>query len=510
MLLTLLPYALHVGCASAATHEVRIAHVTLVSPERSTALEDASVIIRDDRIAQIAAGPAPGVSLPASAKVDTIDARGLFLSPGLIDSHVHIADFAGFAIPGMSDEQEKAHPEIARAARAQIPRSYLYFGFTTLIDLVSTPQLRERWASHSVRPDTYFCGGAAVMDGYPMHMLAKPERYRFFPYFIIEPANGSPPPPGIDPTQHTPQAVVARMRQDGAICVKTFFERGFGGDHDLPVPRVETLQALVRAAHEAGLPVLIHASSTEAQQFALAAGVDIIAHGLWNWSEPQEGNTLPAGVRTALDGVIAGHVGWQPTVQVLYGLRDLFDPAFLSDPRVERALPRELIAWYRTPEAQWFRAQIERGTNNGSPLGSEANARFAREIFARIIARDESAVGYLSQRGARILFGTDTPSAPTYANPPGLNGRLEMQRLVDAGMTPAQILHAATAANAEALKLHDVGTVQVGKRANLLLLRENPQTTIQAYDEIVKVILGGQVIDRAALAAGPVKVDQTR
>jgi imidazolonepropionase-like amidohydrolase len=68
-------------------------------------------------------------------------------------------------------------------------------------------------------------------------------------------------------------------------------------------------------------------------------------------------------------------------------------------------------------------------------------------------------------------------------------------------MTPAQIFLAATIANAEALRLHDVGTVQVGKRANLLLLREDPRVTIRAYDEIVKVILGGQVLDRAALAA---------
>jgi imidazolonepropionase-like amidohydrolase len=61
---------------------------------------------------------------------------------------------------------------------------------------------------------------------------------------------------------------------------------------------------------------------------------------------------------------------------------------------------------------------------------------------------------------------------PTYANPPGLNGRLEMQRLVDSGVTPAQIFQAATLANARALKLdRDIGTVSVGKRANLLLLR---------------------------------------
>lgn len=58
----------------------------------------------------------------------------------------------------MTDEQEKVHPDIARAAREQIPRSFLYFGFTTLIDLISTPEAMARWKSHDIAPDTYFCG----------------------------------------------------------------------------------------------------------------------------------------------------------------------------------------------------------------------------------------------------------------------------------------------------------------------------------------------------------------
>jgi imidazolonepropionase-like amidohydrolase len=59
-----------------------------------------------------------------------------------------------------------------------------------------------------------------------------------------------------------------------------------------------------------------------------------------------------------------------------------------------------------------------------------------------------------------------------------------------------------TSANAEALGLgRDIGTVEVGKRANLLLVRADPTQTIQAYAEIVKVILGGWVLDPGELAA---------
>ncbi|HEX2761764.1 MAG TPA: amidohydrolase family protein, partial [Rhizomicrobium sp.] len=88
------------------------------------------------------------------------------------------------------------------------------------------------------------------------------------------------------------------------------------------------------------------------------------------------------------------------------------------------------------------------------------------------------------------------------ANPPGLNGWLEMNNYVRAGVSPAQIFQAATLSNAKALKLdREIGTVEVGKRANLLLLREDPTKTIQAYRGIEKVILGGQVLNPAELVA---------
>jgi imidazolonepropionase-like amidohydrolase len=69
-------------------------------------------------------------------------------------------------------------------------------------------------------------------------------------------------------------------------------------------------------------------------------------------------------------------------------------------------------------------------------------------------------------------------------------------------LTPAQIFRAATLTNAEALGLsREIGTVLPGMRANLLLLRQDPTQTIQAYDGIIKVILHGRVLDRAELAA---------
>jgi imidazolonepropionase-like amidohydrolase len=487
-------FALDANPSIAATvQDVRIEHVTIVSPERENPLDDAEVTIHDGRIASIVGG-APSPAAGSASAVTTIDGKGLYLTPGLIDSHVHLG-----GIPGMTDEQETRHPDIAQRARDQIPRSYLLYGFTTLVDLISTPQEMARWKNHDVVPDTYFCGGAALMDGYPMNYLPKPMRYQTMPYMLIEP--GTTAPPDIAPEEHTPAAVVARMKADGAICVKTFYERGFGGARNLPVPKAETISGLVQAAHTNGLPVLMHANSAEAQAFGLETGVDILAHGLWNWNEPSPVTEPTPAVKTILDGVLANHVGWQPTIQVLHGERDLFDTAFLSDPRLARVLPAHLIDWYRSSEGQWFH-DVLAGRFGGKDRDPKTVEAEVNKSYAVPIDRVAHATAYLSSHDARLLFGTDTPSAPTYANPPGLNGWLEMQRLVAAGVTPARIFRSATLSNAQALKLdQDVGTVQVGKRANLLLLSQDPTQTIEAYAGIVKVLLGGRVLDPTELVA---------
>jgi hypothetical protein len=457
--------------------DLQIEHVTIVSPQRATPMPDALVRVHDGRIVEIRTVSG------ATAHRDTnfIDGSGLYLAPGLIDTL----------------EQEAQHPDIAAAARDQIPHSYLLYGFTTLIDLISTPQRMARWKSHEIAPDTYFCGGAALIDGYPMNYTPKPQRYQVWPYMLIE--AGTPAPDGIDPALHTPQAVVARMKSDGAICVKTFFE--------LPVPKLETIREVVKAAHAAGIPVLMHANSDEAQRFGLGAGVDIMAHGMWNvYQEHSTTSEVTPGMRKILDEELARNVGYQPTMQVLYGLRDVMGASFLSDPLLTRVLPSNLIDWYRSPEGQWFHAEVSGDMKlPANPSPSQLD-QAASEAFGRVIQRSKHGTAYVVERHGRILFATDTPSAPTYANPPGLNGWLEMHRLLQAGETPAQIFKSATLTNARALKLdREIGTVQVGKRANLLLLRQDPTQTIDAYAGIAKVILNGRVLDPSELAANSVR-----
>jgi imidazolonepropionase-like amidohydrolase len=484
----------------AMAHDLRIEHVTIVSPERSSPMRNATVVIQDDRIISISRYPPSGLPSSPGTAVEVIDGKGLYLAPGLIDSHVHAS-----GVPGMGPAQEQAHPDIAHAAREQVPRSYLYFGYTTLIDLISAPEQLRAWNAHDVHPDIYFCGGTPIPGGYPTGYVSKADLARQFPYMIVQRGEEASAPVGVDPAMHTTEAVITRMKADGALCVKTFYERGFGEVDEMPAPRLDTIRALVKAAHVVHMPVFIHANGTDAQEFAVQAGADIIAHGLWHWNREPQATELTAQAKTILDSVLAAKMGWQPTMQVLYGERDLFDPSYLSDPILTPVVPASALEWYRSPDGQWFRDVLAAILLPKPVLESNdpsAQWNSVRSSMAAPIARNANATRYMAAHEARILFGTDTPSAPTYANPPGLNGWLEMRRLIEAGLTPDQVFRAATLSNAQALGLSgEIGTVQTGKRANLLLLRKDPTQTIQAYDEIVKVILHGRVLDRAELAA---------
>ena len=445
--------------------------VTVISPERPAALTHAYVRIASGRIAD--------VSTHALKGDVTVDGRGRFLIPGLIDSHMHLG-----SVPGMQAPQRAAHPELVAQAVAQEPRSYLYFGFTTVLSLGDTAAPIQRWNALDVRPDAYFCGGTPLVNGYAFTSFAAN------PYFLFNPDQASALPASVDRTAHTPAAVVERMARDGATCVKSYRESGFGPDAGrLPVPGVETIRAVVAAAHARNMPVFLHANSMAAQQFAIQAGVDVIAHGMWNGQQSTV-DTLAAGVEPILQAVVERRVGYQPTAQVIRGLGAELDDAFFADPLLADVYAPPLIAWYRSPEGGWFRHQELDGT--------------LPAVYDRVGGYGDAVTRYLARHDARLLFGTDTPSAPVYTNPPGLNGFYEMRRWIAAGVSLRQLLRAATIENARIVRLdREIGSIEKGKRANLLLLRANPLDSVEAYNTIETVFLDGRLIPRARLSASP-------
>jgi imidazolonepropionase-like amidohydrolase len=466
--------------------ELLIQNVSIVSAERDAPSEPLDVLIRDDRIVEIG----QALSVAGLKEDNIIDGTDLFLSPGLIDSHTHLSGYWS-----MTSEQQEANPEVYSAFREQFPRSFLYYGVTTVIDLSSNAERISAWNDRAIRPQAYFCGGAILVDSYPMNISLEPFPYEYFSNFLYdETQEDSDWPVGYDKAEHTPEVVVANIKSEGAICVKSAYERGFNPFAAAwPLPSLELLQALTAAAHENGLPLVLHATSLAGQQIGLQAGVDAFVHGLFT---PDATSGLNAEAIQLLDEINQQGIGWQPTIQVLYGQRDLHDPSYLASSDLQNALPRSLIEWYATEDGQWYRDEMAlnwKGVIDN--FGWQA-------IQAEQIVNVTAATNYLADLHGSLLFGSDTPGNATFAMPPGLNGRLEMNNWQAAGVTALKTFQAATIDNAEFFGLQDeIGTVEVGKQADLLLLKFDPTKNIEAYDSIQMIILDGEVLNRADLSA---------
>lgn len=461
--------------------ELLIRDVTVVSPERSAPLPHVDVLIRAGRIAKIG----PRLVAPGS---QNLAGRGRFLIPGLIDSHVHIASPVGF-----DNTVASAHPDLPAAYRAQVPRAYLAFGFTTLIDLAFDPRTGASFEAAPLHPRLFNCGpGLRIAGGYGAQHLPKNLKPEDAANLVFEPSAASSWPAGLDPNDYAPKKVVARVADSGAICLKVYVESGFGLFH-WPVPSAETLSALHAEASRRGLPMIVHANSVEAWRAALAARSEIIAHGLWQWDGDRMVADPPPSARAVIRQAAQQGAADQPTLRVVYGENSVFDSSLIDDPRYAIAMPRKLVAFLHTDEgAAPRRAAADRYRKNFPN---------APAVVATAERRASATLSLMRADGVRLLLGSDTPSEEGgIGNPPGLNGRLELQHWADAGIPLRRILRAATLDNAKAFGLaKDLGSVEVGKRADLLLLSANPLRDISAYDTIDTIVLGGHPVGRDQL-----------
>ena len=464
-----------------------ITNVTIVSPEALNHVAKGSVLIEGERIIRV--DRKPNAKKPAGATV--VDGEGQFLIPGLIDSHVHLA-----SVPGMGFDQRGVNPEMVKAYYKQLPRSYLYYGYTTVVDLmVIDPTVLKDFRESPQHPDVYDCGQALIeANGYPMAFAPAEVRFKLFSNFLYDPQQASSIPAEYKPEDHTPAADVARVKASGGICVKSFYERGFGKDKNLPVMSADTFAEIRKAATADGLVLMLHANSYEAEKFGVDGGVDVLAHGMWHWGDMDREASLPDEIKQLLDRIVEKRIGYQPTFQVLEGERAYFEPDYLKTPAIRKVVPADLLSWFGSPEGQGFKKELVDGDTPDAAM---------RQMYdAGPLRRERLAVGYLARRDANFLFGTDTPSGPTYGNLPGLNGYLEMQQLRRAGLSFAQIFKTATISNAQEFKLDaQLGTIEPGKIANLVLLKKSPLEGVEAYDTISAVWVHGKEISRDSLAA---------
>ena len=208
--------------------------------------------------------------------------------------------------------------------------------------------------------------------------------------------------------------------------------------------------AVIDEAHQHSLQVAAHIFDLEDGKGLLRAGVDIFAHGVRDRD---------------IDDEFVELVAEHPNVVLIPNLPGRGVPTDLG--WLADAIPDEELEALQESAAD-----------------PQAQAAFA--IQARNLAR-------LSDEGMTIAFGTDgnTPWAP----------HVEMEDMVAAGMTPEQVLVAATRNAAAVLGLTDMGTIEAGKSADFIVLEANPLDDITNTRLIASVYLRGEGVDRAGINA---------
>lgn len=457
-----------------------IENVTVVSSHLRVPLQKAHVLISDGRIKTVSSS-----KIKRTLGVHVIDGAALYLTPGIMDSHVHVS-----SIPGMGFGVEpvaREHSALAEKYYKQQPYSFLFYGVTQVVD--PNPGLEwVKFTSSELHPDYYRCEVITSSTTFPLVEKTDDLSKSMFSYIVDE---------GVAETAiNSPEQIVKRIANSGASCIKVYFEDGYGEDSQWPLLSDDTLTRIRKAASHHELPLLAHANALDMYQRAIDAEVDVIAHGLWNWGEFSGDIDIAQPMYRVLNELMSKSIGYMPTQRVIAGLGELMLPNSQNVPEFNQVTPSELLEWYKQPSAQWFRRVLRTGFD-GLP----------DEIIARIFLKDrigkgEKIIKTLAKQGYPLLLGSDFPGSPSFSNQPGLTTFLEMKAMANAGVSLTAILEAATINNAQQFNIDkEYGTVEVGKVANLLLLRQNPLTTVDAWRDIDQIILHGSVFNRSEFAA---------
>ena len=431
---------------------VTLTGVTVVDGNGTPPVTGRTVVIDAGRIVSI--GPDGAVPLDPDGEV--LDLAGHWLMPGLIDTHVHM-------------------PEVASQPR--FLDNLLSFGVTTARSTAAAPsggtELRARLDAGQVRGPRFLTAGRLI-DG--------PGSYWGGFGSVVS-------------TEAELRAEVRAQAAQGVDFVKLY--AGLGP---------ELVAAGIQEAHARGLPVVGHLGRTSWGS-AVAAGIDQLTHGCY-WGMASSVVPRPDSARFAEEYLPNTDGGFDPAL-----LEDWADAVDLDAPRfveLADAMRAGDVRWdpnlvlceavsFGDERAVLDRLQPEYDVQTASfphPYSSgwtpEERAA-AKGAFPAML----SVVGRLHREGVRLTLGTDT------MNPwmtPGSAAHRELELLVEAGLTPSEALVVGTRNGAEALGiLGDVGTVEVGKAADLLVLGGDPTEDISNVRDLRYVVAGGRPYEPGAL-----------
>ncbi|MEE8350539.1 MAG: amidohydrolase family protein [Acidobacteriota bacterium] len=424
---------------------------TLISGTGSTPVQNAVVVIEGNRITAV--GPAGQVSVPQGAEV--IQAEGKFIIPGLSDMHVH---WQGW-----------------------MPELFLAHGVTSAVDLESgqwTHQQRDLIRDGRMRGPRIFTATNSLYGRLVWNYGESPSR----------------------PVLHSTDMARRMVRRYGPgrelyNVTKTYTE--LAPDH---------LAAIVEESHRLGRKVIGHLGGIDARQ-AARVGIDGIAHGagiaLASIADPVKAEELRTFVRMGIavdfPMFLMYHAYMDPQKA-----DELVELLVAEDVAIEFEQVNTAGRWVPEYRDAWIAEDRKYFEDpNLSYIGADHWDRiFYYEPYDQLTEREKELVqqgydnrkeflGKFARAGGKVLAGCDTASFVL----PGICLHRELELLVEAGMSPMQAIQAATVNNFEFLQEPDLGTLEPGKLADLLILREDPLADIRNTRTIDMVIKNGQIQD---------------
>jgi imidazolonepropionase-like amidohydrolase len=406
----------------------------LVDGTGNEVIEQAAILIENDLIAAV--GTQNDVRPPDGADVVEINYPDQTVLPGLVDCHVHLI---GFGDGRAGDDLTLLPDEVLTLQAARNARTHLDSGVTTVRDCGAknrtTLMLREAMNLGVA------VGPRLVLSGRPMAIVGG-----HLSYFGVEVT-------GVDESR----AAVRQLVKEGVDFIKITATGGSTKTSfsSLASFNVEELTAICDEAHSFGKHTAAHCTSTQGIANAVDAGVDTIIHAIFN---------EPDGSRK-FDPVIAERIAKQgvyvnPTLMAAgYGAGGQIE--LLEQKRDSESLTNTEQSWldqlYRT--------------------------------------RDESIVDYAAMREAGITMVSGSDSA--WSNFKMGRFQAELEANVSSGMTPMEAIVSGTADSAKSSWVYDnVGSLDVGKKADILVVNGDPTTDIKALSNVAEVYKDGIRVDR--------------
>jgi imidazolonepropionase-like amidohydrolase len=434
-------------------------HVTVIDAIGTPEQPDRTVVISKGRITTI--GESGKVRIPPNA--DVVDAAGKFLIPGLWDMHVHWYDkdyLPLFIANGITGMRVMWGVDDHHRWREQIEKGELLGPHM----VIASPIIDG--------PKPYWPGSVSVTseaEARQVVLKAKSEGadfikvYSFLPrgtYFAIA---DEAKREGIPFVGHVPTTVSAKEASDAGQ------------------KSIEHLTGVLQACSRQEEAVMKVAQEDFASR--LADPNQSSFNGFHQRLELRESllENYDPNKATQLFEVFKRNGTWQvPTLTVLRAYAYLDDPDFVHDPRLKYMPPSVRSLW--------------------DPNTNPVSAGEGKEGFVlgkRGFEKDLQLVGAMHRAGVRILAGTDVLNPFCF---PGFSLHDELELLVKAGLSPMAALQTATINPAIFLgKEKDMGTIEKGKVADLVLLDANPLADISNTKKINAVVVGGKLFPRDSL-----------